>query len=313
MTAPGAAGASGIELRHLRAFTAVARCRSFTRAAEELLITQPALSRTVAQLEAGLGVRLLERSSRGVALTAAGTEFLVHAERTLAAFDAALAAARQESTLRLGFSWLLPDPWAQRAIARFERETGAQVELARCDDPLDDLDRQGVDVALVRGDRPVGAAVRTVHLYDERRVAVHARERATGEGRDDSPDSPPEAVDAVRWQDAHEWTLVVNTASGTTGPWCWPDGDGPRRYVQTANFDEWLESVAAGRGLGVVPDVAERRIHHPALRFLPLTGAPPSPVRLAYRPEATTGSTLLRRFLDAALEAAATCAHAHEA
>ncbi|MCA6092074.1 LysR family transcriptional regulator [Streptomyces sp. SCA3-4] len=314
MTAPGAASASGIELRHLRALATVARCRSFTRAAEELLITQPALSRTVAQLEAGLGVRLLERSSRGVALTDTGAGFLVHAERTLAAFDAALAAARHESTLRLGFSWLLPDPWAQRAIARFERETGAQVELVRCDDPLDDLDRQGVDVALVRGDRLVGDAVRTVHLYDEHRVAVRAREEAEDGGRAASRGHHPEAVgDAVRWQDAREWTLVVNTASGTTGSWCWPHGDGPRRYVQTANFDEWLESVAAGRGLGIVPDVAERRIHHPALRFLPLTGAPPSPVRLAYRPEARTGSALLRRFLDAAIEAAATCIYAGEA
>ncbi|MGW5419770.1 LysR family transcriptional regulator [Streptomyces sp. NPDC003943] len=305
---PGSASASGIELRHLRAFAAVARCRSFTRAAGELLITQPALSRTVAQLEAGLGVRLLDRSSRGVALTGTGAEFLVHAERTLAAFDTALAAARHESTLRLGFSWLLPDPWAQRAIARFEDETGAQVELVRCDNPLDDLDRQGVDVALWRGDRPVGPAVRTVHLYDERRVAVRARAHAVHGQAAGEP-----AGGAVRWQDAHEWTLVVNTASGTTGPWCWPDGGGPRRYVKTANFDEWLESVAAGRGLGIVPDVAERRIHHRALRFLPLTGAPPSPVRLAYRPEAGTGSALLRQFLDAALEAAHTGAHAGEA
>ncbi|MFF9496574.1 LysR family transcriptional regulator [Streptomyces flaveolus] len=309
MTAPGSASASGIELRHLRAFAAVARCRSFTRAAEELLITQPALSRTVAQLEAGLSVRLMDRSSRGVALTDTGAEFLIHVERTLAAFDTALAAARHELTLRLGFSWLLPDPWAQRAIARFERATGAQVELVRCDDPLDDLDRQGVDVAVVRGDRPVGAAVRMVHLYDEPRVAVRAREDGDIPGSD-----PSETVaDALRWQDAHEWTLVVNSASGTTGPWCWPDGNGPRGYVQTTSFDEWLESVAAGRGLGIVPDVAERRIHHPALRFLLLTGAPPSPVRLAYRPEAGTGSALLRRFLDAALEAAATCTHAGEA
>ncbi|MEY2229489.1 MULTISPECIES: LysR family transcriptional regulator [Streptomyces] len=311
MTAPGGASASGIELRHLRAFAAVARRRSFTRAAEELLITQPALSRTVAQLEAALGVRLLDRSSRGVALTGTGAEFLVHVERTLAAFDAALAAARHELRLRLGFSWLLPDPWAQRAIARFERDSGAQVELVRCDDPLDALDRQGVDVALVRGGRPVGTAVRTVHLYDEQRVAVRAREEAPGGGPRSSPGPPSKAMaGAVRWQDAAEWTLVVNTASGTTGPWCWPNGDGPRRYVETANFDEWLESVAAGRGLGIVPDVAERRIHHPALRFWPLTGAPPSPVRLAYRPEAGTGSALLRRFLDAALEAAATCTHA---
>ncbi|WP_030343610.1 LysR family transcriptional regulator [Streptomyces sp. NRRL S-1022] len=313
MTAPGPAGTSGIELRHLRAFAAVARRRSFTQAAQELLITQPALSRTVAQLEAALGVRLLDRSSRGAALTDTGAEFLVHAERTLAAFDAALAAARHESALRLGFSWLLPDPWAQQSIARFERDTGARLELVRCDDPLVALDRQGVDVALVRGGKPVGGAVRTVHLYDERRVAVHAREPAGG-GREGSRGTPPQAVpDVVRWQDAPEWTLVVNTASGTTGPWCWPDGDGPHRYVETANFDEWLESVAAGRGLGVVPDVAERRIHHPALRFRPLTGAPPSPVRLVYRTETGTGSALLRRFLDAALEAAVTCTHAGEA
>ncbi|MEU9454492.1 LysR family transcriptional regulator [Streptomyces sp. NPDC048277] len=314
MTVSGHAGASNIELRHLRAFAAVARHRSFTRAAEELLITQPALSRTVAQMEAGLGVRLLDRSSRGVALTDTGAEFLVHAERTLAAFDGAVAAARRESVLRLGFSWLLPDPWAQRAIAGFERATDARVELVRCDDPLDALHRQAVDISLVRGGRAVAATVRTVHLYDERRVAVHARAVAAGDGRETSRSHPAEpTADALRWQDAHEWTLVVNTVSGTTGPWCWPDGDGPRRYVETANFDEWLESVAAGRGIGIVPEVAERRIHHPALRFLPVTGAPPSPVRLAYRPDTGTGGVLLRRFLDAALDAAATCTHAGEA
>ncbi|MFF9212827.1 MULTISPECIES: LysR family transcriptional regulator [unclassified Streptomyces] len=315
MTAPGPASTSGIELRHLRAFAAVARRRSFTRAAQELLITQPALSRTVAQLEAGLGVRLLDRSSRGVSLTQTGAAFLVHAERTLAAFDAALAAARQELTLRLGFSWLLPDPWAQRAIARFERDSGAQVELVRCDNPLDALDRQSVDVALVRGARPVGAAVQTVHLYDEQRVAVRAHEEAAGDEREVASGRRPDAAvaEALRWQDAPEWTLVVNTASGTTGPWCWPDGGGPQRFVETANFDEWLESVAAGRGLGIVPDVAARRIHHPALRFWPLTGAPPSSVRLAYRADPGTGSALLRRFLDAALAAAATCTHAGEA
>ncbi|NNN37504.1 LysR family transcriptional regulator [Streptomyces sp. S3(2020)] len=310
MTASGHTTPSGIELRHLRAFAVVARHRSFTRAAEELLITQPALSRTVAQLEAGLGVRLLDRSSRGVTLTDTGAEFLVHAERTLAAFDAAVAAARHKSVVRLGFSWLLPDPWAQRAIAGFERATDARVELVRCDDPLDALDRQTVDVALVRGGRPVGTTVRTAHLYDEQRVAVHAREAHPGAGSEASRTPPPQVLS---WQDAPEWTLVVNTVSGTTGPWCWPDGGGPRRYVETANFDEWLESVAAGRGIGIVPEVAERRIHHPALRFLPVTGAPPSPVRLAYRPDTGTGSALLRRFLDAALVAAATCAHAGEA
>ncbi|WAP53649.1 LysR family transcriptional regulator [Streptomyces sp. S465] len=286
-----AAHGSGIELRHLRAFAAVARHRSFTRAAEHLLIAQPALSRTVAQLETALDVRLLDRSTRHVDLTDAGARFLPHAERTLAAFDQALAAAQGESVLRLGFSWLLPDPWAQHAIARFERDTGARITLVRSDDPLDDLDRLGVDVALLRGTQPVPPPVCTVHLYDEKRTAVCSR---GGE---------PAIADHLSWKDAHQWTLVVNTASGTTGPWSWPAGDGPRHIVETANFDEWLESVAAGRGIGIVPDTAQRRIHHPALRFVPLDDAPPIPVRLAYHPN--THSAMLRRFLDAALTAAA--------
>ncbi|MEV6700360.1 LysR family transcriptional regulator [Streptomyces sp. NPDC051453] len=301
MTTPGTGTASGIELRHLRAFTAVARHRSFTRAAEELLITQPALSRTVAQLETALGVRLLDRSSRHVELTDTGAEFLVHSERTLASFEAAVAAARHESTLRLGFSWLLPDPWARRTIARFERDTGARVDLVRRDDPLDALDRSAVDIALLRGSRPVEPPRRTMHLYDEQRVAVCARDSETAE------------AGHLEWRDAADWTLVVNTASGTTGPWTWPEGDGPRRLVETANFDEWLESVAAGRGIGIVPEVAEHRIHHPAVRFLPLTGAPPSPVRLAYLPDAGARPALLRRFLDVARLVAAQGTHAAEA
>ncbi|MCG8970335.1 LysR family transcriptional regulator [Streptomyces sp. CL12-4] len=285
-----AAPGSGIELRHLRAFAAVARHRSFTRAAEQLLTAQPALSRTVAQLETALGVRLLERSTRRVELTATGSVFLSHAERTLAAFDQAVAAARGESELRLGFSWLLPDPWAQHTIARFEQDTGARVTLVRSDNPLDGLDRLSVDVALLRGTQPVPQPLCTMHLYDEARTAVCAR------------GSEPTTGDRLNWNDAPQWTLVVNTTSGTTGPWSWPTGHGPRHIVETTNFDEWLESVAAGRGIGIVPSTAEHRIRHPALRFLPLDAAPPVPLRLAYHPH--THPTLLRHFLDAARTAA---------
>ena len=99
-----------VELRHLRAFVAVARLSSFTRAAQQLLITQPALSRTIQQLEKAVQVTLLDRTSRRVELTPAGQEFLGPAERVLTGLDVALAAVRPHVTLRLGFSWLLPDP-----------------------------------------------------------------------------------------------------------------------------------------------------------------------------------------------------------
>ncbi|OIJ94384.1 LysR family transcriptional regulator [Streptomyces sp. MUSC 14] len=279
-----------VELRHLRAFASVARHRSFSRAAEELLITQPALSRTIAQLEDELSVRLLDRSSRHVELTDTGAEFLVHVEQVLATLDQALAVARRRVTLRLGFSWLLPDPWTQRTVSRFEESTGATVALTRTDDPLQALRRHALDIAVVRGavDAPRGAHV--LHLFDEPRIAV-CSERCdlTRIGRLD-------------WTDVRHWPLVVNTVSGTTGPWSWPAEQRPERIVETTNYDEWLETVAANRGIGIVPEVAQRRTRHPALRYIPLTGAPASPVSLVHFPDARR--SLVRRFLEAAAQAA---------
>ena len=73
-----------MELRHLRYFVAVAEERNFTRAAERLHIAQPPLSRQIQQLEEILGVALLVRGSRPLALTEAGQFFYGHAVQLLA-------------------------------------------------------------------------------------------------------------------------------------------------------------------------------------------------------------------------------------
>ncbi|MGY6653613.1 LysR substrate-binding domain-containing protein [Amycolatopsis sp. TRM77291] len=72
--------------------------------------------------------------------------------------------------------------------------------------------------------------------------------------------------------------------------------------METTNFDEWIESVAADRGIGVVPEVAMRRNIHPAVRFIPLPDAPPSPVALVFRPH--VHETMLRHFVDISLTSA---------
>jgi DNA-binding transcriptional LysR family regulator len=279
-----------VELRHLRAFVAVATSRSFTRAAEQLFITQPALTRTIRQLESVLGTALIDRNTHPVSLTPAGEEFLPYASRILAHLETGVGVIRKRASVRLGFAWLLPHPWAQHAVSRFEEETGNAVTLVRSDDPLAAIEAGKVDVALVRGTIPGSRPVRIVHLFDETRVAVcSASSGLAGRGELD-------------WNDVPDWPLVVNTVSGTTGPWSWPSGAGPRRVVETANFDEWIESVAADRGIGIVPDVAMRRSIHPAVSFVPLRNAPPSPVSLAFRPGAR--EPLLRRFVQAGLAAA---------
>src|SRR4051812_20153914 len=83
--------ARAMELRQLQYFVAVVRHGQFTRAADELWITQPALSQQVRRLEAELGVALLRRTSRGVLPTPAGEELLARAETVLAEISRARA------------------------------------------------------------------------------------------------------------------------------------------------------------------------------------------------------------------------------
>ncbi|MBB4924658.1 DNA-binding transcriptional LysR family regulator [Kitasatospora kifunensis] len=83
-----------LDLAQVRAFLATAEHRHFRHAAEELSLTQQALSKRIARLEAALGERLLERDGRTVELTAAGERFLEPARALLAAGATAVAAVR---------------------------------------------------------------------------------------------------------------------------------------------------------------------------------------------------------------------------
>jgi DNA-binding transcriptional LysR family regulator len=72
-----------ISLRQLQVFRAVSRLRSFSRAGDEIGLTQPAVSRCIRELESELGMRLLDRTTREVELTAAGLRFAGQLARLL--------------------------------------------------------------------------------------------------------------------------------------------------------------------------------------------------------------------------------------
>jgi DNA-binding transcriptional LysR family regulator len=137
-----------VELRQLRYFIAIAEEGSFSRAAHRLHVSQPPLSTQIKSLETELGVRLLERTPRGVTLSGAGAAFLEEARAVLARLDVArqqaLRAARGElGVLSVGFVSIadygvLP-PALQSFRARFpavevqlhELTSDAQVPLLR--------------------------------------------------------------------------------------------------------------------------------------------------------------------------------------
>lgn len=144
-----------MELRHLRYFVQVAEDLHFARAAAHLGISQPPLSQQIRVLEEELQVRLLERTSRRVALTPAGRLFLDVARATLREADNAISVARRAARgelgeLAIGFSASAPFvPEIARAIAGFRdrfpevslmlREIAGSDHLQRIDDHLLDL------------------------------------------------------------------------------------------------------------------------------------------------------------------------------
>lgn len=96
-----------MNLDHLRYFVKLAEVRHYTRAAEQLCISQPSLSHAISQLESELGVPLFEKSGRNTTLTRFGEEFLECAQRSLETLDIGIESlqrtARGEGIVRLGF------------------------------------------------------------------------------------------------------------------------------------------------------------------------------------------------------------------
>jgi acetyl esterase/lipase len=138
----------GVEVRHLRAFVAVAEELNFNRAAARLYLSQPALSRQIRALERLLGCELLRRSTHRVELTVAGSALLDRARRLLAELDEAIASTQRvggELANRMATMWapVLEVASADRDIQ--EMRTAYETFLAQF--PVPD----GIDV------RPVNA------------------------------------------------------------------------------------------------------------------------------------------------------------
>ncbi|WP_442809429.1 LysR family transcriptional regulator [Streptomyces sp. NBC_01335] len=261
-----------IELRHLRAFLAVADERNVTRAAERLGLTQPAVSRTLASLEAHLGTRLVDRSTHHLALTPEGVAFRDKAALAVSAFDDATGTGHpQRRPLRLGHAWSAIGPYTTPLLRTWQaRYPQTPLELLRIDDRTAGLTRGEVDAALLRG--PVDApGLVTEALFSEDRVAAV------------TADGPFAGRTALSLADLAAGPVVLNPVSGSTTLGLWPPDARPAATLTVANTDDWLTAIAAGRGSGVSAASTAGMHPHSGVVFVPLTDAPPLPVLLARR------------------------------
>jgi len=120
-----------VDIRHLRYFVAVADNLSFGAAAKQLYVSQPPLSRRIAEFEQKIGVRLFERTTRSVQLTAAGEALLPEARAAVRAVDKALQTARDlrltaEGRVRIAFT---PDTSREVLVAVVDEYRRRKIEV----------------------------------------------------------------------------------------------------------------------------------------------------------------------------------------
>nr|WP_239139823.1 LysR family transcriptional regulator [Actinoplanes capillaceus] len=279
-----------LETRELKYFVAVAEELHFGRAAERLGMAQPPLSRAIQQLERRLGVSLLERNRRGVALTDAGQVLLAEGRVTL---DAATAAARRtrraggagnpggaRNRLVLAVKTAAVHELLQRLLDAYAAQPGAaEVEILQCGmcDQEARLRDGSADVALLHVPFNSLAGFDSEELLTERQVAIlpaghplAVRETLSMTDISDLPGLPP-----ARWP-----------RHGV-----YPPGPGPEIHDQT----QLAQLVALGRTVAVVPESACSWLwsEHAAV---PLTDAPPVVTHIVWPPHSRSPAlaTLIR-------------------
>jgi DNA-binding transcriptional LysR family regulator len=259
-----------VELRQLRCLVAIADAGTFTDAAIELGISQAAASRTLASLEAALGVRLLRRTTREVTLTAAGSRVLPHARRALAeADDLVREATTGHTRLRIGYAW---SAMGRHTLA-FQRRWAAahpeiELQLIRINSATGGLAEGACDIAVIRT-APDEARFGDAIVGLERRYCAMAADDSWAHRR------------SIRLAEVSSRVVLIDRRTGSTTLDLWPPGARPATE-HTGDIDDWLTVIATGRCVGITAEATVTQYPRPGVVYRPLRDAAPIPVRLVW-------------------------------
>jgi DNA-binding transcriptional LysR family regulator len=282
-------------LQQLAVFIRAAESGSFTRAARELRLSQPSVSRIVSELEARLGVTLLLRTTRRIALTDAGALFLERSREIVAGLEDAEDAARGVDSLRGLIRVAMPVLFGTRLViphvATFLlKHPELRVEMAIADE-RHDLVAEGADVAIRLGaldDSAFGA--RKLATLDVNLVAAPGYLRRRG-----TPKTPADLT-------SHD--CIFGPGGFGRATWGFRKGDSVITVdvagrVHTDSGPGVLTSAVAGMGLAIIstvatgPDVKAKRL----VRLLPHYALDPVEVHAVF-PGGPRPSAKVRAFVD---------------
>lgn len=246
----------------LRYFLAVAETGNFSRAAQRVSVTQPTLSAGIAKLERELGARLFDRDRKGVALTPAGSRFLVRARRIAAEYEHALVELSEvtdPTLLRIGMLGTIPAPLIEGWLEQHRAlESGEALEILDGSerDITERLERGRIDVALTIV-RPHHARFHPEILTRERYMMVLARDHPlAGESEVLAEQLARDRMALRRHCEALPEINRFFVARGVR----------PRFVLKTTSDERVLAVVRTGAGVGMMPEC----FAEPAVRLVPV-------------------------------------------
>lgn len=238
-----------LSLDLLRGFRAAARYLSFTRAAQELFLTQPAISREIKTLEDQLGQRLFRRVNRALQLTPAGEELYRAADEAITLIDnAAMRLAGSDRTLAVTTTVPLASLWLGPRLSQFTRRNpGIDVRIQASNDRVN-LDREQVDVA-IRWVPPDEAIAGAELLVDYKTFPVCSRKLERDLARTlRTPTDPARQVlidfESVvygrRWSDWDHWLDAMGIRGIT-----------PTGSLRFSHYDQVIQAAIEDGGIAI--------------------------------------------------------------
>ena len=263
-----------MELRHLRYFVAVADELSFTRAAHAIHVAQSAVSVQVQDLEAEVGVRLIQRSSRQVRLTQGGRVFLEGAQRILQLMDETVRHARKVGqagygSLAVGFSGSQSHEWMPQILKRF-RQVYPQIEVKLVEmvpaEQLEALQARRLDVGFIGAMEEKAPPGLRIECIAEERPLVGV-----------PSDHGFASRSSVRLSDLRNEAFIFTSRQNSPNFRKWltrlfeEAGFVPRVVQEVDRARTGMQYVAAGFGLSIFAEHLSRS-PAPGVTFLPLQG-----------------------------------------
>jgi DNA-binding transcriptional LysR family regulator len=259
-----------IDTLGVQAFIAIADEGGFRKAAEALHITQTALTRRLQNLEASLGVKMVERTTRSVALTSIGRDFLPRARRLLDDLSASLVEIRETGKAQRGDVSIACVPTVGiRYLPRIIQEYSARYPDNRI--KIFDHASSGVADAVLRREAEFGINIGGSHHPELESIPV-LRDRFVLICRDDHALAKKRSL---TWKQLEPYPLIFAGDASGNRPLLAQALEG--RNLALQSFYEVQRSstavglVAEGVGAAVVPSLAMQKGAYPRIRTIPLT------------------------------------------